>query len=143
MSTLTSYPHIEQRPDGILWLRGTETRVIELARDRRAHHWDADEIQRQHPHLTLGQIHSCLAYYYDHQEEMDRFLEEEQLALAQVHLDSEAKPLSEKEWEQNLMRSGLLASRMSQQSGSVSRRDFHPIQIEGEPLSDTVIRERR
>jgi hypothetical protein len=42
-----------------------------------AHHWDADEIQRQHPHWTLGQIHSCLAYYYDHQEEMDRMIDEQ------------------------------------------------------------------
>ena len=44
--------------------------------DRLAHHWDADEIQRQHPHLTLGQIHSCLAYYYDHQE-IDSIIEEQ------------------------------------------------------------------
>ena len=73
----TSYPHIERRSDGKLWLIGTQTKVIEVALDRLAHHWDADEIQRQHPHLTLGQIHSCLAYYYDHQEEMDRIIEEQ------------------------------------------------------------------
>jgi uncharacterized protein (DUF433 family) len=77
MSTQMSYPHIEQRPDGKLWLIGTQTKVIEVALDRLAHHWDADEIQRQHPHLTLGQIHSCLAYYHDHQEEMDRLVEEQ------------------------------------------------------------------
>jgi Protein of unknown function (DUF433) len=50
---------------------------LEVALDRLAHHWDADEIQRQHPHLSLGQIHSCLAYYHDHQEEMDRAIEEQ------------------------------------------------------------------
>jgi hypothetical protein len=33
--------------------------------------------QRQHPHLTLGQIHSCLAYYYDHQQELDQIIEEQ------------------------------------------------------------------
>src|SRR5229473_6021732 len=77
MSTQNSYPHIEQRPDGKLWLIGTQTKVLEVALDRLAHHWDADEIQRQHPHLTLGQIHSCLAYYYDHQEEMDLIIEEQ------------------------------------------------------------------
>ncbi len=122
---------------------GTQTTVIEVARDRLAHNWDADEIQRQHPHLTLGQIHSCLAYYYDHQGEMDRFVEEEQIALALVHPESEAKPLSEEEWKQTLVRSGLLVSSPTQQSGRVCRRDFHPIQIQGEPLSETVIRERR
>lgn len=77
MSTTTSYPHIEQRADGKLWLVGTQTKVVEVALDRLAHHWDADEIQRQHPHLTLGQIHSCLAYYYDHQAEMDRLIDEQ------------------------------------------------------------------
>jgi len=77
MSTQKSYPHIEQRSDGKMWLIGTQTKVIEVALDRLAHHWDADEIQRQHPHLTLGQIHSCLAYYHDHQEEMDRLVEEQ------------------------------------------------------------------
>ena len=84
MSTTTSYPHIEQRADGKLWLTGTQTKVLEVALDRLAHHWDADEIQRQHPHLTLGQIHSCLAYYHDHQEAMDRVIDEQLRALEQL-----------------------------------------------------------
>src|SRR5579859_4795742 len=77
MSTPTTYPHIETRPDGKPWLTGTQTKVLEVALDRLAHRWDADEIQRQHPHLTLGQIHSCLAYYYDHQGEMDLLIDEQ------------------------------------------------------------------
>jgi uncharacterized protein (DUF433 family) len=77
MSTQMNYPHIEKRADGKAWLIGTQTKAIEVALDRLAHHWDADEIQRQHPQLTLGQIHSCLAYYHDHQEEMDRAIDEQ------------------------------------------------------------------
>ena len=42
-----------------------------IALDRIAYGWDAEEIQQQHPDLSLGQIHSVLAYYYDHKEEMD------------------------------------------------------------------------
>ena len=84
MSNQIPYPHIERRTDGKLWLTGTQTKVIEVALDRLAHHWDADEIQRQHPHLTLGQIHSCLAYYYDHQEEMDRIVEEQLRAVGKM-----------------------------------------------------------
>ena len=80
MDTSSSYPHIERRSDGKLWLIGTRTKVIEVVLDRLAHHWDADEIQRQHPHLRLGQIHSCLAYYHDHQEELDHVIEQ-QLAI--------------------------------------------------------------
>ena len=84
MSTPTNYPHIETRADGKVWLIGTQTKVIEVALDRLAHHWDADEIQRQHPHLTLGQIHSCLAYYHDHEEEMDQAIEEQLRAVSHL-----------------------------------------------------------
>jgi uncharacterized protein (DUF433 family) len=77
MSVATPYAHIEIRPDGKAWLIGTQTKVLEVALDRIAHHWDGDEIQRQHPYMTLGQIYSCLAYYYDHQKEMDQVIEEQ------------------------------------------------------------------
>ncbi|HJT76005.1 MAG TPA: DUF433 domain-containing protein [Gemmataceae bacterium] len=69
-----SYPHIELDAEGVPYLTGTRTKVVEVALDRLAHHWDADEIQRQHPHLSLAQIHSALAYYYDHQVEMDQVI---------------------------------------------------------------------
>jgi uncharacterized protein (DUF433 family) len=75
MSTPTAYAHIELRPDGRPWLIGTQIKVLEVALDRIAYHWDGDEIRRAHPHLTLGQIYSCLAYYYDHQEAMDEIIE--------------------------------------------------------------------
>jgi uncharacterized protein (DUF433 family) len=78
------YPHLERRADGKLWLKGTQTKVIEVVLDRLAHHWDADEIRRQHPHLTLGQIHSSLAYYYDHQEEMDEVVDEQLRTVAEL-----------------------------------------------------------
>lgn len=55
---------------------GTPTKVIEVVLDRLAYHWDADEIHRQHPHLSLSQIYGALAYYYDHQEELDAVIEE-------------------------------------------------------------------
>src|SRR5258708_29870586 len=80
----TSYPHIETRSDGKLWLIGTQTKILEVALDRLAHHWDADEIQRQHPHLTLGQIHSALAYYHDHQEAMDRLIDDQLQEIARL-----------------------------------------------------------
>jgi uncharacterized protein (DUF433 family) len=70
------YSHIEITPAGVPIVAGTTTKVVEIAVDRIAYNWDADEIQRQHPTLTLGQIHGALAYYYDHQEEMDRIIAE-------------------------------------------------------------------
>jgi uncharacterized protein (DUF433 family) len=77
MSTPTNYPHIERRADGKVCLIGTQTKVLEVVLDRMAHHWDADEIQRQHPHLTLAQIYSALTYYHDDEDELDRAIEEQ------------------------------------------------------------------
>ncbi|MBM4012204.1 MAG: DUF433 domain-containing protein [Planctomycetes bacterium] len=70
MSTV-SYPHIELSSDGVPYLQGTRTKVVEIALDSLAHHWDAEEIQRQHPQLAMGQIHAALAYYHDHREALD------------------------------------------------------------------------
>jgi uncharacterized protein (DUF433 family) len=92
MSTPIAYPHIEQRADGKVWLIGTQTKVVEVALDRLAHHWDADEIQRQHPHLTLGQIHSCLAYYHDHQGEMDRIIDEQLRTIERLRGQAGQRP---------------------------------------------------
>ena len=83
MVTLT-YPHIALSPEGVPYLSGTQTKVEEVVLDHLAHHWDADEIQRQHPDLTLAQIYSALAYYYDHQEELDREIENGLHEVAQV-----------------------------------------------------------
>ncbi len=77
-----TYAHIEVSPDGTAYVAGTRTKVLEVALDRIAHHWDADEIHRQHPHLSLGQIHAALAYYFDHKDELDAQIED-QLRLAE------------------------------------------------------------
>jgi uncharacterized protein (DUF433 family) len=75
MSTATTYPHIEVDASGMPYIRGTRFKVVHIILDRLAYHWDADEIQRQHPQLTLAQIYSALAYYYDHQPQMDELIE--------------------------------------------------------------------
>lgn len=71
----TAYAHIEITPEGVPILADTTTKVVEVVMDRLAYNWDADEIQRQHSHLSLSQIHSALAYYYDHQNEVDQDIE--------------------------------------------------------------------
>ncbi|MEA2711076.1 MAG: hypothetical protein QOF78_3677 [Phycisphaerales bacterium] len=75
MSTL-AYPHIEISDDGHVRIAGTATKVVMLVMQQLAHHWDAEELRRQHPHLTMAQIHSALAYYYDHQEEMNALIQQ-------------------------------------------------------------------
>ena len=54
---------------------GTPIKVVEIVLDHLAYGLDAEGIHREYPHFTLGQIHSALAYYYDHKAEMDEEIE--------------------------------------------------------------------
>jgi uncharacterized protein (DUF433 family) len=56
---------------GVAWIRGTKTKVIEVAVDKLAHGSSPEEIHFQYPHLSMAQIHGALAYYYEHQAELD------------------------------------------------------------------------
>jgi Arc/MetJ-type ribon-helix-helix transcriptional regulator len=53
------------------------------------------------------------------------------------------KPLTEQELERKLLESGFLASVPPPPDSSTPAWSFEPVKIEGEPMSETVIRERR
>jgi uncharacterized protein (DUF433 family) len=54
---------------------GTTMKVVELVVEQRAYGWSPEELHFQHPYLTLRQIHSALAFYWDHRDELDRDIE--------------------------------------------------------------------
>ena len=70
MSTV-EYAHIAVGSDSVPILAGTRIKVVEIVLDHLVHGWEAEDIHREFPQLSLGQIHSALGYYYDHQEEID------------------------------------------------------------------------
>src|SRR5213596_2316270 len=63
--------HIRRDERGVAWIAETNTKVIEVAMDRVAYGWDAEEIHAAHPHLSLAQIHAALSFYHDHKGEID------------------------------------------------------------------------
>ncbi len=67
----TRYAHIVEDERGVPLIAGTTMKVIELVTAQRAYGWSPDEVSFQFPHLSLGQIHSALAYYWDHREALD------------------------------------------------------------------------
>lgn len=78
MSVEVSYPHIVKLPGEPARLeRHARTRVAQIVMDYLGHGWSAYEIHRQHPHLTLAEIHAALGYYFDHPAEIDREIEDE------------------------------------------------------------------
>ena len=68
----TRYEHIVLDDAGIPLIDGTTMKVVELVLEQSAHGWSSEELHFQHPTLSLGQIHSALAYYWDHKEELDQ-----------------------------------------------------------------------
>ena len=67
----TRYEHILLDDSGVPLIAGTTMKVIELVLERAAYGWSPEELHLHHPHLTMGQIHSALAYYWDHKTELD------------------------------------------------------------------------
>ncbi len=68
----TLIQHIEFRKNrrGLerAFIVGTRIRVQDLVKDYEIEHWDAEEIARNYPHITIAQAHSALAFYFDNRE---------------------------------------------------------------------------
>jgi uncharacterized protein (DUF433 family) len=74
MSIKTGYEHIVLE-NGIPVVSGTTMKVVELIVEKKAYGWSPEELHFHHPYLSLGQIHSALAYYWDHVLELDEDIE--------------------------------------------------------------------
>jgi len=85
--------HIRMDDQGRAWIDATNVKVIEVVLDHLAYGWSADEIHEQHPRLSLAQIHGALAYYYDHQAEMDAQIENDLTTVRQLRASLGDSPL--------------------------------------------------
>jgi uncharacterized protein (DUF433 family) len=75
MTVATGYQHIVIDEKGRPVIAGANMKVVELVLDHTAYGWSPEELAVQHPHLSLGQIYSALAYFYDHREEIEQMIE--------------------------------------------------------------------
>ena len=72
----TPYEHIVLSDDQIPMIATTKIKVVEVVLDHLAYGWSPEEIHFQHPQMTMGQIHSAFAYYWDHKVELDQEIKE-------------------------------------------------------------------
>jgi uncharacterized protein (DUF433 family) len=89
--TAVTQSYIELDETGRPWVAGTKVKVIEVVLDHTAYGFSPAEIHFQHPHLSLAQIHAALAYYYDHQSEIDAEIQRQAVearSLAEENRDS-------------------------------------------------------
>ena len=61
--------------------------------DYLAHGWSADEMCRQHPYLNLSKAHAAMAYYFDHQAEIDQEIEGELVQDDQIRGSGQVSPV--------------------------------------------------
>src|SRR5271163_3668015 len=93
MTTAPAYPHIEKSGDEPARLtRVPHVRVSQIVADYLAHGWSPEEMCRQHPYLTLSEAHTAMAYYFDHQEEIDRELAAELQQADKDHASASPSP---------------------------------------------------
>ena len=74
----TTANHIEirknRRGEPRAFVSGTRVRVQDIVTLYERHEKSADEIVREHPQLSLAQVHTSLAYYFENQAEIQAAL---------------------------------------------------------------------
>ena len=93
MLTETRYEHIILNKDKVPTIADTTIKVVELVLDNQVYGWSPEELHFQHPHLTLGQIYSALAYYWDHKEELDADIERRLERVDEIQQNLKPSPL--------------------------------------------------
>lgn len=66
---------IEIDEDGVAWVVGANTKVIEVVVDKLAHGSSPEELHFQYPHLSLAQIHAALSFYHEHETALEGEIE--------------------------------------------------------------------
>lgn len=94
--TATTYEHIQLNTEDVPIIAKTTMKVVELVMAQMAYGWSPEELHFQHPYLTLGQIHSALAYYWDHKEELDADIERRLRQADQARQAAGESPLAAK-----------------------------------------------
>ncbi|MFB8788230.1 MAG: DUF433 domain-containing protein [Potamolinea sp.] len=70
-SITTPHKYVQLNEGNVPIIAGTTMKVVELVMAQIAYGWSPEELQFQHPYLTMSQIYSALAYYWDNKEELD------------------------------------------------------------------------
>jgi uncharacterized protein (DUF433 family) len=96
LATETTYEHVHIDANGVPIIAGTTMKVVELVMAQMAYGWSPEELHFQHPYLTLGQIHSALAYYWDHKAELDADIERRWQFAEQARQEAGPSSLAEK-----------------------------------------------
>ena len=78
MTAATTYPHIVKENGAPPRLAGhPRTRVAMIVMDYLARGLGPEDLVRHYPYLKLAEVHAAMAYYHDHQQEIDAEIQAE------------------------------------------------------------------
>ena len=103
MSVATTYEHIVLNQAGVPIIKGTMTKIVEIVTEMKAYGWSPEEIHFQHPYLSLGQIYSALAYYWDNADEINRDIKERFAKVEEIRGQIGTSEIKEKLEEKGLI----------------------------------------
>ena len=99
----TIVPHIELRENRQGQLRafidGTRVRVQDVYFLAEVDGKTPDEVVTALPHLTLGQVHAALSYYFDHREEILDQIRQDEAFVTEMRATLGPGPLERKRME--------------------------------------------
>ena len=85
-----TFTHIEQTPGtcgGKPRIAGTRIKVSLVAIMSERNRMTPDDIVEAYPHLTLAQVHAALSYYWEHRDEIEREIREDQVFVEKMEQD--------------------------------------------------------
>jgi uncharacterized protein (DUF433 family) len=92
--------HIEVRQNRAgqdrAYVSGTRTRVQDVYALAEIHGLTPDEIVEQLPHLTLGQVHAALSYYFDHRDQILNEIREDEEFVQMMRRQTGPSPLEQR-----------------------------------------------
>jgi len=65
-------------------IKGTRTRVVDIAIEYEYLNRIPDEIVNAHPHLKLEQVHDALSYYYENRNELDEKIKKDKQLVQEL-----------------------------------------------------------
>lgn len=95
-ATTTEYKHILIDEHNRPVIAGTTMKVVELITSVHAYGWSPEELHYQYPHLSMSQIHSALAYYWEHKEEIDADMQRRFEYAERLRLEAGESPLAKR-----------------------------------------------
>jgi len=65
-------------------IKGTRTRVVDIAIEYEYLNHTPDDIINAHPHLKLEQVHDALSYYYENRNQLDQKIKKDKQLIQQL-----------------------------------------------------------